>query len=307
MKFQFLCVLLTIFLLSSCANKPPQVINKVIRDTIIINKSTEERESVRMANPGKFKISTEYYPAAGQDERVRFLILHYTAIDLDTSIRVLTQQEVSSHYLIPEGYDNKIYQLVDESKRAWHAGVSYWKGINNVNFSSIGIEIVNLGNFQGEITDDVPDGRYFYNYPKQQIDKVGEISKDIVDRYKIDPVNVLGHSDVAPQRKPDPGPNFPWKRLYDEYGVGAWYEDVHVNMYLPNFPYDKIDTYSFILSVQNDFNKYGYEIQKTGEWDKQTENVIRAFQYHFRPDRHNGVLDAETWAILQALILKYRS
>lgn len=301
-------VLLT---LGSCASQPPKVIREIIRDTIIVNKKTDKLESMRMAKLDKFKISTSHYPAVGHDDRIRFLILHYTALDNEKSLRVLTQQQVSAHYLVPDNYTDSIYVLVDETKRAWHAGASYWKGINNINFSSIGIEIVNQGYTTSTQVSGDPDlattNRIFYDYPSYQIEKVAALAKDIIQRYNIDPIHVLGHSDVAPQRKHDPGPKFPWKRLYTEHGIGAWYEDVHKNMYYSQFPYGETDSYSFITSVQNDLSKYGYEIQKTGSWDQQTEKVITAFQYHFRPERCDGVMDAETWAILQALNLKYRS
>lgn len=300
-----------VFILSSCASQPPQVIKEVIRDTVIINKITERYESARIAKLDKYKMSTTHYPAKGQDERVRFLIFHYTALDNETSIRVLTQQEVSSHYLVPNDYSDSIYVLVDETKRSWHAGASYWKNINNINFSSIGIEIVNLGYTTTTPVSGNPDmataSRVFYDYPKHQMDKVAELARDIIDRYQIEPVNVLAHSDIAPQRKHDPGPKFPWKRLYDEYNIGAWYEEVHKNMYLSEFPYLEKDSTTFILSVQQDLEKYGYEVPKTGIWDERTQKVITAFQYHFRPENYDGIIDAETWAILKALILKYRS
>lgn len=293
-----------IVFLTSCATQSPKIVKQVVRDTVIINKTTDKFESARIAKLAKYKMSTSHYPAVGQDQRVRFLILHYTALDNDASLRVLTQQQVSSHYLVPDDFSDSIYILVDETKRAWHAGRSYWKGINNVNFSSIGIEIVNQGY---STSSETTDGRYFYDFPSKQIDKVAELAKDIINRYEIDPVNVLAHSDVAPQRKHDPGPKFPWKRLYDKYGIGAWYEDVHKQMYLPQFPYGQTSSYSFIYSVQEDLEKYGYEISKTGNWDEQTTKVITAFQYHFRPEKYDGFMDAETWAILKALILKYRN
>lgn len=300
-----------LFILSSCASQPPKVVKQVVRDTVIINKITERYESARIAKLDNYKVSTTHYPAKGQDERIRFLVLHYTALDGEKSISVLTQQEVSSHYLIPNDYTDSIYVLVDETKRSWHAGASYWKNVNNINFSSIGIEIVNLGYTTSAPVSGDPDmaaaQRTFYDFPKHQIDKVAELARDIIDRYKIEPVNVLAHSDIAPQRKHDPGPKFPWKRLYDEFNIGAWYEDVHKNMFLSQFPYLEKDSTTFIQSVQQEFEKYGYEIRKTGIWDEQTKKVITAFQYHFRPERYDGVLDAETWAILKALNLKYRS
>ncbi|HLV24379.1 MAG TPA: N-acetylmuramoyl-L-alanine amidase [Moheibacter sp.] len=312
MRNSLFFLLPVLIIITSCASsKPPEVIKQVIRDTVLINKETDKYESARIAHLEKSKISTTHYPAHGQDERVRFLVLHYTALDNFRSIDVLTNQEVSAHYLVPDDFTDSIFVLVEESKRAWHAGASYWKGINNINFSSIGIEIVNQGYTTTTPVSGNPDlantERFFYDFPQKQIDKVAELSLDIIERYKIEPVNVLAHSDVAPQRKHDPGPKFPWKKLYADYGIGAWYEDVQKNMYLSQFPYAEIDSSAFILSVQNDLEKYGYEIQKTGIWDGQTKKVITAFQYHFRPEKYDGLIDAETWAILKALILKYRN
>lgn len=310
MKFSYYIGLLVVFIISSCASQPPKVIKQVVRDTVIINQTTDRYESVRMAKLDNFHISTSKYPAKGQDDRVRFLILHYTALNDSLSMKVLTQQEVSSHYLIPNDGSDSIYLLVDESKRSWHAGASFWKGINNLNFSSIGIEIVNqgyTGTFNTNADGTITDTRYFYDFPQKQVDKIAELCKDIIQRYKIDPVNVLAHSDVAPGRKHDPGPKFPWKYLYERHRIGAWYEDFHKQTYLGQFPYAEKDSMSFIQSVQADLEKYGYEIQKTGIWDPQTQKVIQAFQYHFRPEKYDGIIDAETWAILKALVLKYRS
>lgn len=311
MKIIPIFVLFILFNLVSCASKVPKVVKEVIRDTVIINTTTDKYESARIAKLKKFKISASHYPAVGQDQRIRFLVLHYTALDNEASTRVLTQQQVSAHYLVPDDFSDSIFVLVDETKRAWHAGLSSWKGINNVNFSSIGIEIVNKGYTTTTAVTGDPDlavtERYFYDFPDFQIEKVAELCLDIIRRYQIDPINVLAHSDVAPQRKHDPGPKFPWKRLNMEYGIGAWYEDFHKNTFLSQFPYAETQSYNFILSVQQDLEKYGYEIQKTGSWDEQTKKVITAFQYHFRPVRYDGVMDAETWAILKALLLKYRT
>jgi N-acetylmuramoyl-L-alanine amidase len=309
-KFSYLIGIFALFLITSCASQPPKIIKQVVRDTVIINPATDKYESVRMAKLQNYKISTSKYPAKGQDDRVRFLILHYTALNDSLSLKVLTQQDVSAHYLVPNDFSDSIYLLVDETKRSWHAGASYWKGINNMNFSSIGIEIVNqgyTGTFNNNGNGTITDTRQFYDFPQFQVDKVAELCKDLINRYKIDPVNVLAHSDVAPGRKHDPGPRFPWKQLYEKHRIGAWYEDFHKQTFLGQFPYAEKDSMTFIQSVQADFEKYGYEIQKTGSWDQQTQKVIQAFQYHFRPEKYDGIIDAETWAILKALILKYRS
>ncbi len=284
------------FILTSCAtNKPlPKTITKVIRDTVIINSKTEQPEMTRAAKLEHYKVTTDFYPSVSQDERVRFLVLHYTAINTELSLKVLTQKDVSSHYLINDYDDKQINLLVDETKRAWHAGVSKWKGLDNLNFSSIGIEIVNLGN----------SGGVYQPYPDYQIKKVGELARDIVNRYNIQPFNVVGHADIAPGRKPDPGPLFPWKKLYTDYGVGAWYEETDKYLLMQQYPWDTMSSV-FITDVQNDLKKYGYDVPSNGMIDAQTKNAIIAFQMHFRPEKYDGVVDSETWAILKALNKKY--
>lgn len=267
------------------------------------NNSTVSFGSIVSANPKGYQVTKTYFPSVGQGFRQRFLILHYTALDNEKSIRVLTQQAVSSHYLVNDLPDNEIYQLVDENKRAYHAGISYWRNTTGLNDSSIGIEIVNTG----YISDSL-EKKQFYSFPEYQFRKVAALAKDIIERYMIPPTNVLAHSDVAPNRKQDPGPLFPWKRLYEEYQIGMWYDDgAKQNLYAPALEEIMIsyNERKFILKVQETFNKFGYDIKITGVWDKQTQKVIEAFQYHFRPDKYEGVLDAETWAILQALLIKY--
>ena len=285
------------FLLTSCATSkvPPKTVTKVIRDTVIINSKTDKPEMTRAAKLENYNVTTDYYRSISQDERVRFLVLHYTAINTELSLKVLTQKDVSSHYLINDYDDKQINLLVDETKRAWHAGISKWKGLDNLNFSSIGIEIVNLGNGTGGV---------FQPYPDYQIKKVGELSRDIVTRYNISPFNVVGHADIAPGRKPDPGPLFPWKKLYTDYGVGAWYDDADKYLFIQQYPWDTTSSV-FITQVQTDLKKYGYDVPANGMIDTQTKNAIIAFQMHFRPEKYDGIVDAETWAILKALNKKY--
>ncbi|RLZ11450.1 N-acetylmuramoyl-L-alanine amidase [Faecalibacter macacae] len=293
--------ILSIFSLSSCGsskNIPQKVITKIIRDTVIVNSKTDQYEMTRAAKLEDYKISTANYPAVGQDDRVRFLVLHYTALNNEKSMQVLTQQEVSSHYLVNDIDDNEIHLLVDETKRAWHAGASKWKNLDNLNFTSIGIEIVNSGYTTngGVITH--------YPYPEYQFKKIGSLTKDIVNRYKILPINVIAHSDIAPGRKHDPGPLFPWKRLYDEYGVGAWYEEADKQSFITTAPFI-FDGEVVIKEFQKELKKYGYDITETGIWDDKTKKTTQAFQYHFNPKKYDGTLDVETWAIIKALNKKY--
>ena len=264
------------------------------------NDNTISYGSIVSAKPRGYKVVKTYFPSVAQNYRQRFLILHYTALDDDRSVSVLTEQSVSSHYLVNDLGDKDIYQLVDENKRAYHAGVSAWRNDKNLNDNSIGIEIVNAG-----YTTDASGERVFAPFSEDQFKKVAALVKDIVDRYMIPPTKVLGHSDIAPTRKQDPGPNFPWKRLYDEYGVGMWYDAATVQNFMSQAYSKDFNAGSFIYQFQSDLQKFGYETPISGIWDKDTQKIIQAFQYHFRPQRADGVADPETWAILQALIQKY--
>lgn len=268
------------------------------------NDNTISYGSIVTAKPASYKVVKTYFPAVAQNFRTRYLILHYTALDNDKSVTVLTQQSVSAHYLVNDLDDKEIYQLVDENKRSYHAGISAWRKDNMLNDTSIGIEIVNLG-----FTPDGAGGRTFYQYPEWQVKKIAALAKDIVDRYQIPATNVLGHSDIAPTRKQDPGPFFPWKRLYTEYGLGMWYDDATVQSFQGSINPEEfaaqLNNSTFIFKVQTYLQQFGYGLEPSGTWDNATKKTIEAFQYHFRPQNYSGVMDAETWAILQALVQKY--
>ncbi|KEG19635.1 N-acetylmuramoyl-L-alanine amidase [Bartonella bacilliformis] len=235
------------------------------------------------------------------NRRVRFLVLHYTAIDFAMSITALTGANVSAHYLIPDplektyieaGFkDMRIFNLVDENERAWHAGVSSWAGHTNLNDTSIGIEIVNLAT-------GVPGG--FPPYNPIQIDAVKELGSNILQRYPdIVPTNVVAHSDIAPTRKSDPGPSFPWKELY-RVGIGAWYDDDLKEKYQATF-LKNIPPQSEIIAQ---LRQYGYDTS-IANTESGYKALIRAFQMHFRQETYDGILDSETAAILYALVEKY--
>jgi N-acetylmuramoyl-L-alanine amidase len=267
------------------------------------NDNTISYGSLVGAKPEGYKVTRNHFPAVAQNFRQKYVILHYTALDHDKSVRVLTTQAVSSHYLVNDSTDIEIYQLVDENKRSYHAGISSWRKDATLNDTSIGIEIVNEG-FK------VVDGkRVFVSFPEHQVKKVAALVQDIVMRYQIPPTNVLAHSDIAPTRKQDPGPLFPWKKLYDEYGIGMWYDDAIVQSFqsqiIPEEFNAKINDMAFVMKVQIALKQFGYGITETGVWDDATKKTIEAFQYHFRPQNYDGVMDIETWAILQALIQKY--
>jgi N-acetylmuramoyl-L-alanine amidase len=235
------------------------------------------------------------YTAVSQDSRVQFLIIHFTAESMAGSVRVLTQGPVSSHYLVSDRQGDtppKVYQLVDENRRAFHAGVSSWKGAAALNASSIGIEIVNLGGRRG------PNGLVFQDFDPEQIDRVVELAKDIVARHEIKPDRVLGHSDIAPTRKNDPGPKFPWKRFADA-GLILWPDAKAVAerraVYEASLPPLKW--------FQEKLAQHGFALPPTGEQDKLTTDVMSAFQQKYRPARYDGLPDAETAAMLDVLTL----
>src|SRR5690625_5133278 len=153
--------------------------------------------------------------AQGKNSRVRHIVLHYTVADTPRSIKILTEKHVSSHYLITDETPPTVYQLVDESERAWHAGVSQWYDHTDLNTSSIGIEIVNEGRRE--------DGSW-PAYNPAQIEVLKLLLHYLVAPHRVTPANIVGHSDVAPQRKIDPGPQFPWRELAQE-GLGRWYDE----------------------------------------------------------------------------------
>jgi N-acetylmuramoyl-L-alanine amidase len=190
---------------------------------------------------------------------------------------------VSSHYTVDE--DGTIYRHVAEEMRAWHAGVSHWRGESDINSRSVGIEIVNPGHEFG-----------YRAFPAVQIDAVMKLSKGIVARHKIPARNVIGHSDIAPGRKTDPGELFPWKQ-FAEGGLGVWVEGKagrEASLARP-------DVGARVGELQAALVRYGYGLEITSVYDEPTEFVVSAFQRHFRPSRFDGVADAETQGILRAL------
>lgn len=225
--------------------------------------------------------------AVSHSSRVGFVVIHYTATGTPRSLDILSKQNVSSHYLITDETPPRIYQLVDESRRAWHAGVSEWYGRSDLNAASIGIEIVNEG----------PVGAGWQPYSDAQIDVLMALLRDIVDRHQVLARNIVGHSDIAPGRKQDPGPAFPWKRLADA-GLGRWYDEAHAARLTAQYRENGLPP---VLEIQESLRRAGYASPVTGTLDAATRRVVRAFQMRYRPGRHDGVPDAQTVAILHAL------
>ncbi|TPG87634.1 N-acetylmuramoyl-L-alanine amidase [Pseudomonas mandelii] len=231
------------------------------------------------------------HPSANYDSRIQFVVVHYTTASLERSLQLLTHGEVSSHYLIGDDKGATIYKLMDENLRAWHAGESEWQGRTWLNSSSIGIEIVNPG------FKELPSGgRFWYPYSEAQVQSLIVLLKDISKRYAINPHSIIGHSDIAPLRKLDPGPAFPWKRLAAE-GLGIWPNEQAVTRQQAQFEV-QLPTISWF---QAQLARAGYPTPQTGELDVATRHVIAAFQMHFRPSRFDGTPDAQTAALLQVL------
>ncbi len=217
------------------------------------------------------------------------LILHYTGLPtLERALDVLSRVDckVSCHYVVDE--DGRITQMVAEKMRAWHAGVASWGGETDINSASIGIEIHNPGHAGG-----YPD------FPPAQMRAVAELARDICRRHGIPGERVLAHSDVAPQRKIDPGEKFDWAWLARQ-GVGHWVEPA---------PLDPDDAGSEpgtvgprVAEVQRMLAAYGYGITTSGELDRETEFVVRAFQRHFRPARVDGRIDRSTAETIERLV-----
>lgn len=256
----------------------------------------EEKKTV-IAKAGYVLDTSRSAPAAYP--RVKVLVIHYTADDFDGSLKALTGDQVSVHYLIPAvppliGGKPEIMQLVPESKLAWHAGVSFWRGATRINDTSVGIELENLGWQKSDGT------KFFTPFEPTQIQALIPLAKDIIKRYNIEPQNVVAHSDIAPQRKDDPGPLFPWQSLAQQ-GIGAWPDENRVSFYLNGRSPDAPVSTANLLDL---LARYGYEV-KPNMTRMQQMRVIAAFQMHFRPTRWDGVADAQSQAIAEALLEKY--
>lgn len=235
------------------------------------------------------------FAAQGARPRVKVLVIHYTAEDFPASLSTLTAQEVSAHYLIPQHpRDGTLWQLVPESELAWHAGPSFWRGATRINDTSIGIELVNPG-YRQTLT-----GLRWAPFSPEQIAVLEALLKDAARRYRIAPENIVGHSDIAPQRKQDPGPLFPWKQLA-QAGIGAWPEAQRVRQRLAGrAPDQPVDTATLLALLR----RYGYAVTPAMT-PREQQKAIAAFQMHFRPADYRGLADAETEAIAQALLDKY--
>jgi N-acetylmuramoyl-L-alanine amidase len=214
------------------------------------------------------------------------LILHYTGMESgEAAIERLRDPEagVSSHYVVEE--DGRIFQLVEEHRRAAHAGTSFWRGREMLNDSSIGIEIVNPGHEWG-----------YRLFPAIQIEAVRRLCRAILFRHPIPPDRVLGHSDVAPDRKQDPGELFPWEGLARN-GIGIWPDGV-ADLGNGDPALDGAE----LAPVRHALRRIGYAADETGGMDDELAVVLRAFQRHWRPEAVTGLADRGTRARLFAVM-----
>ncbi len=216
-------------------------------------------------------------PSPNFDDRslpISMIVLHYTGMETgEAAIERLRDPaaKVSSHYLVAE--DGTVLRLVDDDKRAWHAGLSHWRGVKDINSASIGIEIVNPGHEWG-----------YRPFPDEQVAAVIRLVHEIKDRYDITRGNVVGHSDIAPARKQDPGELFPWGKL------------ARLRLALPRPTKNLMDPGwtdgGFLLALE----RFGYDVEDGPA-------AVTAFQRRFRPDMVDGVIDAECRMLLLALLL----
>jgi N-acetylmuramoyl-L-alanine amidase len=269
------------------------------------------------------------HPSPNFDDRkrpIRFIVLHYTGMQsADGALRVLSDplpqraaylneippnpllvdgrpadrilvpspmSKVSSHYLAYE--DGRMYQLVDEAKRAWHAGKGSWDGETEMNSCTIGIEIANGGYDFG-----LPE------FPEAQIQSVMTLVRSIMTRHGLDRHHVIGHSDLAPSRKPDPGPKFPWQRLAAE-GLSIWPaagpEDGDQRVL-----FDTLGTVDAgISAVQTGLGTIGYGVTVNGTYDETLRDIIRAFQRRFRQSKTDGIIDVETVSLIGRVVTVLR-
>lgn len=219
------------------------------------------------------------------------VVLHYTGMQsAEAAIARLRDPNarVSAHYVVDE--DGSIRRLVEEERRAWHAGQSWWKGETDINAVSIGIEIVNPGHEFG-----------YRPFPDSQVEAVIELVAQIRTRWAIDDARILGHSDVAPNRKKDPGELFPWKRLA-EHRQGLWFEPAPERIAALGPPLGIGDQGLGVHVLQAGLHRLGYQPLPDGRYTDETRMTVEAFQRHWRPAKVDGIADGETRATLMGVL-----
>ena len=215
------------------------------------------------------------------------IVLHYTGMQTgEAALERLRDPDakVSAHYLVEE--DGRVFRLIPEERRAWHAGISFWKGERDCNAASIGVEIVNPGHEFG-----------YRAFPDVQVQALIGLLDDVRVRWDVPDLRILGHSDVAPDRKQDPGELFPWKTLA-EAGHGLWAEPPIP----PGAGLSEGDEGPGVFALQAGLTRLGYDCAPSGRYSEHTATIVRAFQRHWRPQAVDGVADGETRARLMAIL-----
>jgi N-acetylmuramoyl-L-alanine amidase len=237
-------------------------------------------------------------PSPNFNERLHpldMLVLHYTGMaDGPSALKKMRDPEsqVSAHYMVEE--DGTVFQLVAEDKRAWQAGRSWWQGDEDINSRSIGVEIVNGGHDYG-----LPP------FPDLQIAAVIELCLGILERWPIPPDRIVAHSDIAPDRKDDPGERFPWKRLA-EAGVGLWPEP-RAKAGEVQFGFRPDESGERVEELQTQLAAIGYRQPATGQLNEWTRAVLRAFQRRYRPEAVTGEPDLATLSLVGEVAAMVRS
>jgi N-acetylmuramoyl-L-alanine amidase len=219
------------------------------------------------------------------------LVLHYTGMKTarDAIARLQDPEaRVSAHYVVRE--NGSILRLVHEERRAWHAGRGAWQGETDCNAASIGIEIVNPGHEFG-----------YRDFPEAQIDAVISLVSDIRTRWTIPDARIIGHSDLAPERKQDPGERFPWKRLAS-VGHGLWFEPAPERTAALGVPLGVGDEGLGVVVLRAGLHRLGYGLMPGGDYDEATKLTVEAFQRHWRPSKVDGIADGETRATLMGVL-----
>jgi N-acetylmuramoyl-L-alanine amidase len=219
------------------------------------------------------------------------IVLHYTGMPTGEAALERMRDpaaKVAAHYMVEE--DGRVFRLVPEERRAWHAGVGGWAGETDVNAASVGIEIVNPGHEWG-----------YRPFPDAQIEAVIGLLDAVRGRWTVPDSRIVGHSDTAPARKTDPGELFPWKRLA-EAGHGLWFEPEPQRIAALGAPLSLGDEGAGVLVLQAGLRRLGYELQPSGRFEDDTATVVTAFQRHWRPSQVDGVADGDTRARLVGLL-----
>lgn len=230
-----------------------------------------------------------------EDAIIDMLVIHSTHLSFaETMDRLCSSKaKVSCHYVID--LNGEVYRVVKDQHRAWHAGVSYWRGRDEINNYSIGIELVDTDEENVRIT----------KFHPKQMDSLILLCTSIITKYDIPPYNVVAHSDIAPSRKDDPGEEFNWKLLVKN-NIGI-YPDADLQKSTKNTLIKYNDQGAEVVKLQQLFAEYGYKISVDGVFDEETQDTVIAFKRHFYPDQVNDIMDTTALGVLENIVKQLRA